>query len=107
MKLLFDENLSPRLTALLATEYPGSAHVHLVGLGAALDADVWAYARAEGYVVVSKNADFFELSVVRGAPQSSCGSAGATVLRPTSSRYSKNIEPKSSSSRSTKQDATL
>lgn len=68
MKLLFDENLSPRLTALLATEYPGSAHVHSVGLGAALDADVWAYAGAAGYVLVSKDADFFELSVVRGAP---------------------------------------
>ena len=54
MKLLLDENLSPRFAALLAKEYPGSVHVHLVGLGAALDVDVWAYARAEGYVVVSR-----------------------------------------------------
>jgi predicted nuclease of predicted toxin-antitoxin system len=68
VKLLFDENLSPRLANLLATEYPASVHVHLVGLGAALDTDVWAYARAEGYVVVSKDADFFELSILHGAP---------------------------------------
>jgi len=31
VKLLFDENLSPRLVQLLANEYPGSAHVHGVG----------------------------------------------------------------------------
>lgn len=67
MKLLFDENLSPRLATLLGTEYPGSVHVHLVGLGVASDTDVWAYARAEGYVVVSKDADFFELSILHGA----------------------------------------
>lgn len=27
MKLLFDENLSPRLTELLAAEFPGSTHL--------------------------------------------------------------------------------
>jgi predicted nuclease of predicted toxin-antitoxin system len=33
-----------------------------------LDTDVWAYARAESYVAVSKDADFFELSILHGAP---------------------------------------
>jgi predicted nuclease of predicted toxin-antitoxin system len=32
VKLLFDENLSPRLATLLAEEYPESTHVRLVGL---------------------------------------------------------------------------
>jgi len=31
MKLLFDENLSPRLVEALASEYPGSAHVRNAG----------------------------------------------------------------------------
>lgn len=31
MKLLFDENLSPRLAPLLSVEYPQSAHVRDVG----------------------------------------------------------------------------
>ena len=37
MKLLFDQNLSYRLVAVLASEYPGSLHVRDVGLNAADD----------------------------------------------------------------------
>ena len=37
MKLLFDQNLSPKLTGRLADVYPGSEHVADVGLGRALD----------------------------------------------------------------------
>ena len=33
MKLLFDENLSPRLVAALVAEFHGSAHANDVGLG--------------------------------------------------------------------------
>lgn len=68
MKLLFDENLAPRLVAALAEEFPGSAHVHEVGLGAADDQAVWEYARSHGVVIASKDSDFAELSVPRGAP---------------------------------------
>lgn len=68
MKLLFDENLSPRLVQLLASEYPGSAHIHAVGLGEASDIEVWEYAKTHGYIIASKDGDFFEMSVVRGAP---------------------------------------
>jgi predicted nuclease of predicted toxin-antitoxin system len=32
MKLLFDENLSPKLVAALADIFPNSAHVHEIGL---------------------------------------------------------------------------
>ena len=35
MRLLFDQNLSHRLVALLAAEFPGSEHVRNVGLAAA------------------------------------------------------------------------
>jgi predicted nuclease of predicted toxin-antitoxin system len=37
MKLLFDQNLSPRLVERLASIYPGSSHVEKVGLGKELD----------------------------------------------------------------------
>ena len=37
MKLLLDENLSPRLVALLADEYPESAHLRDRGLRGADD----------------------------------------------------------------------
>jgi predicted nuclease of predicted toxin-antitoxin system len=68
VRLLFDENLSPRLVRLLADLYPGSSHVHDLGLGAVADAAVWAYAREQGFTVVSKDADFHVLSQLRGHP---------------------------------------
>lgn len=68
MKLLFDQNLSPRLVEHLATIYPGSAHVEKVGLGKELDRVVWNYARQNGFVIVTKDVDFGELGVLAGFP---------------------------------------
>lgn len=68
MKLLFDQNLSPRLVRLLATEYPGSKHLRNVGLAAAPDPAVWSYAAANGFVIVSKEVDFHHRSVLYGTP---------------------------------------
>ncbi len=68
MKLLFDQNLSPRLVSRLAVEYPGSAHVSTVGLDRALDIDVWTFARDHGFAIVTKDADFSDLSVLLGFP---------------------------------------
>jgi predicted nuclease of predicted toxin-antitoxin system len=68
MKLLFDQNLSHRLVAQLATEFPGSQHVRDVGLAAASDPAVWAYAAAQGLVIVSKDSDFQQRVLLLGHP---------------------------------------
>ena len=68
MKLLFDQNLSPKLVGLLMDAYPDSSHVSLVGLERATDEEVWVYARERGYAIVTKDADFDELSQTRGFP---------------------------------------
>ena len=68
LKLLFDENLSPRLAAAFQGDYPGSTHVHLVGLGSALDDQVWDYARDGGFAIVTKDADYQERSLIQGYP---------------------------------------
>lgn len=68
MSLLFDQNLSRRLPALLAAEFPGSEQVIGAGLATADDRAVWAYAAARGLAVVSKDADFAQLSAVSGPP---------------------------------------
>ncbi len=68
MKLLGDENLSPRLIEPLEPEYPGSVHVCSVGLRGATDEVIWNYAREQGFAIVSKDNDFRQLSFVRGAP---------------------------------------
>ena len=51
MKLLFDENVSPRLVAALMNDYPGSAHVRDVGLRGAADARILAVSVLDGHGV--------------------------------------------------------
>ncbi len=68
MKLLFDQNLSPRLPRLLVDIYPDSIHVREVGLRDAEDFDIWQYAKAHGYAIVSKDSDFQQRSLLHGAP---------------------------------------
>ena len=62
MRLLFDENLSPRLVTLLIDLFPGSLHVRDVGLSSATDDDVWNYPEENGLAIISKDADFHQRS---------------------------------------------
>jgi predicted nuclease of predicted toxin-antitoxin system len=68
VKLLFDHNLSPRLVSRLADVHPDSSHAFLLGLDQASDAVIWERARQDGYVIVTKDSDFADLSVLRGFP---------------------------------------
>jgi predicted nuclease of predicted toxin-antitoxin system len=68
VKLLLDQNLSPRLVRSLAATYPGTSHVREVGLHAVDDETIWAYAAEHGFVIVSKDADFHQRSFVLGPP---------------------------------------
>ena len=68
VKLLFDQNLSPKLVKRLSNLYPNSDHLDLLGLGTADDTLVWEHAKANDFVVVTKDADFADLSVLRGFP---------------------------------------
>ena len=68
MRLLFDENLSPRLSEALRDLYPESVHVRDVGLASSTDAEVWRYALEHGLAIVSKDADFRQRSFSFGHP---------------------------------------
>jgi predicted nuclease of predicted toxin-antitoxin system len=68
VKLLFDENLSPSLVGLVRAEYPDSTHVRDVGLRGASDQRIWEHARDNGFVIVSKDDDFRQRSLLEGAP---------------------------------------
>jgi predicted nuclease of predicted toxin-antitoxin system len=68
LKLLFDQNLSPKLVNRLTDLFPGSSHVHSVGLDCASDDQVWEHARLNGFAIVTKDEDYNNLSVVRGSP---------------------------------------
>ena len=65
MKLLLDNNLSPRLCRTLRDLWPEMIQVRDVGLEA-VDPVVWDYARQRGFTIVSK--DFNNLSFLIGAP---------------------------------------
>lgn len=68
MKLLFDENLSPRLAERLQDIFPSSVHVEALSLGNRADDEVWEAARAGDYAIVTKDADFQDIVTLRGAP---------------------------------------
>jgi predicted nuclease of predicted toxin-antitoxin system len=68
MRLLFDHNLSHRLVSRLADIFPDSTQTGLLGFNRAEDAVIWEYARANGFVVVTLDKDFADLSFIRGAP---------------------------------------
>jgi predicted nuclease of predicted toxin-antitoxin system len=68
MKLLFDQNLSPRLPSLLKDLYPDSAHVRDSGMRDATDRVIWEFAKANGFVIVSKDSDFQARSLLYGHP---------------------------------------
>ena len=68
MKLLFDENLPPRLVPRLADIYPASVHVRDVGLKNVPDELVWQYAQSSGLAIVSKDSDFHHRSLLFGFP---------------------------------------
>jgi predicted nuclease of predicted toxin-antitoxin system len=68
VSLLFDQNLSWRLPALLATEFPGSEQVRSAGMAKEDDRAIWAYAAAHSLAIVSKDSDFVQLSASLGPP---------------------------------------
>jgi predicted nuclease of predicted toxin-antitoxin system len=68
MKLLFDENLSPKLPNRLSDIFPNSLHVRDVGMKATIDPIVWDYAKDNDLTIISKDADMHDLSLVFGNP---------------------------------------
>ena len=68
MKLLFDQNLSPKLVKRLADIYPNSNHVYHLGIDRTPDTEMREYAGRKGLVIVTKDSDFSDLCVLLGFP---------------------------------------
>lgn len=68
MKLLFDQNLSRRLPNKLADLYLDSRHVRELDMRQSEDFDIWEYDKANGFVIVSKDSDFQQRSLLFGHP---------------------------------------
>jgi predicted nuclease of predicted toxin-antitoxin system len=68
VKLLFDQNLAPRLRYIFQERFPGSAHVRDIGLRDADDRYIWDFAAANDFALVTKDADFRQRSFLEGHP---------------------------------------
>ncbi|NJK35836.1 MAG: DUF5615 family PIN-like protein [Oscillatoriales cyanobacterium SM2_2_1] len=68
MKLLLDENLSDRIIHRIVDLYPNSEHVKTLGLIDTDDVVIWEYAKANDFVIVSKDSDFHQRSLLYGHP---------------------------------------
>jgi predicted nuclease of predicted toxin-antitoxin system len=68
VKILIDENLSPRLCSLLERDFEQVCHVRDVGLKQADDSLIWTYAQEHGFVIVSKDSDFADRAILFKAP---------------------------------------
>ena len=68
MKLLFDQNLSPKLTAFFLEKFAGSKHLQELNMGTANDSEVWEFAKKEGFTLVTKDNDFNDLVTFLGFP---------------------------------------
>lgn len=67
-RLLFDQNLSPKLVKLLADIFPNSNHLYFLELATSQDLEVWNYAKQNGFVIVTKDVDFADMSILYGFP---------------------------------------
>lgn len=68
MKLLLDQNISFRVAKAVQDIFPATAQVRELGLENAKDAAIWKYASEKGYTIVTFDADFYDLSLVKGIP---------------------------------------
>ncbi|WP_235641424.1 DUF5615 family PIN-like protein [[Limnothrix rosea] IAM M-220] len=58
----------PSLVKRLADVYPESSHVYLLGLDEVEDIEILKYAKQKEFLVVTKDADFNDLSLIHGFP---------------------------------------
>ncbi|WP_083627023.1 DUF5615 family PIN-like protein [Planktothrix serta] len=68
MKLLLDENLSDQIISKIIDLYPDSNHVKTLALTNTEDSVIWEYAKPNHFVIVSKDSDFHQRSLLYGHP---------------------------------------
>ena len=68
MKLLFDQNISYRITKLISDKFPEAKHSGELGLADSTDMAIWEFARSNSYTIVTFDSDFYDLSIVKGCP---------------------------------------
>jgi predicted nuclease of predicted toxin-antitoxin system len=69
MKLLLDANISWRLTTVLSQHFGECVHINKTELPKpAKDTEIWNYAAANGYTIITQDSDFLHLFETKGFP---------------------------------------
>ncbi len=68
MKFLIDENLSDKIVAQISDFFPNSTHIKSIGLVEAPDEEIWIFAQSQDFAILTKDADFHQISLLRGFP---------------------------------------
>ena len=68
MKLLLDENLSRRIVPFIQDSYPDSTQVTLLDMEQVDDKTLRQYAIDHGFIITTKDADFYEMNLLYGPP---------------------------------------
>ena len=68
MRLLFDQNLSRKLVSRLSDLFPNSSHIQFHQLAEADDSEIWEFAKANDFCIITQDADFAEKSRLYGSP---------------------------------------
>jgi len=68
MKLLLDQNLSRKLIKQIEESYPDSCHLTSVLPENSTDREIWLFAEANDFIIVTKDDDFEQRSVLLGHP---------------------------------------
>lgn len=68
MKLLFDQNISPKIVKQLEDLFPDAKQVRHLGLENASDIQIFEFVKKNGYTVVTFDSDFVDLNVIKGFP---------------------------------------
>lgn len=87
MKALFDENLSSKLCKKLSDIFPLSTHVKNIKLEEENDLRIWEYAKANDYMIISKDSDFIDMYISDSNPPKTiwlrCGNVKTEVIEQT------------------------
>jgi predicted nuclease of predicted toxin-antitoxin system len=68
MKLLLDQNLSRKIVSQIEEIYPDSRHITSVMAETTSDRDIWLYAQENDFVILTKDDDFEQRSILLGHP---------------------------------------
>lgn len=68
MKILFDQNISPKILNKLPSEFHACQQVRFVELENASDLEIFKYAGSHGFAIASFDSDFVDLNSLFGVP---------------------------------------